>query len=280
MMLPVLALVLLAPSPAHAQVSVMKPAAARALIGTGGSRPVSLSVAEWSRALGSIRYTRASFFSSASPEPVFSGKQIQALAPQLARALADIKPGQAAAFRQDKIRGAVFFSNGRLYWHISRIDNKPAFKLTYLAEEEARTNPVIEAVADDDIDRSYWSLTPGPGQSLQRGRPDLLAMPVDALDTMTSGQPEAAAKVSGKAVAAAAGKRNAQERIDMLHRLLNKHLITRDEYRGKLETIISEYETRHPSPEAGLEFLHALKQKGQIDADMFQQHRKQLLDRL
>jgi len=284
MILPILMLVLFVPSLTHAKVSIMKPATARALIGSDGSQPVSLSVSQWARALGSIRYTKATFFSSASPEPVFSGKQIETLAPQLARVLAGIKPGQAVSFRQDKIRGAVFFSNGRLYWHISSIDNKPALKLTYLAEEEARTNPVIEAVADEDIDRTYWSLTPGQDQSLQRGRPDLLAMPVVGLsDTANAapGQTKPAIKpAAGAASTVTATGRDAQERIDMLHRLLNKDLITKDEYRGKLETIIREYETQHPSPEAGLEFLHALKQKGQIDADMFQQHRKRLLDRL
>lgn len=286
MTLPMLVLVLIVPSLTHAKVSIMKPAAARALIGSDGSQPVSLSVSQWARALGSIRYTKATFFSSASSEPVFSGKQIETLAPQLHQSLAGIKPGQAVTFRQDKIRGAVFFSNDRLYWYISRIDNKPALKLTYLAEEDARTNPVIEAVADEDIDRTYWSLTPGQGQSLQRGRPDLLAMSVGGVPDTTraaTGQTKSAA-IKPAAVAAVpaatATGRDAQERIDMLHRLLNKNLITKDEYRGKLGTIIREYETQHPSPEAGLELLHALKQKGQIDADMFQQHRKRLLDRL
>ncbi len=287
MLLPVMAFILVAPSPTHAEVNIMKPAPARGLIGSDGSQPVSLSTAQWVKALGSIRYTNETFLASRGPKPVFSDQQIHMLAPQIRQALANIRAGQAVAFYQDKVRGELFFSNGRLYWYFSHIENDAAFKLTSLAEEDARMSHAVEAISEEDIDLSYWRLIPQPGQVLYRSRPDLLAMPVstltpdttDAVLLPTAKQSKPPARMQSHPVAMMADA-DAVNRISTLHRLLGKGLISEDEYRGKLEMIISKYETQHPLPEAGLEFLQVLDKKGLIAPDMLQKQRKQLLDRL
>ncbi len=286
MMLSVMAFILLAPSLARAEVNIMKAFLARGLIGSDGSRPVSLSTAQWVQALGDLRYASDGFFASSGPKPVFSDHQIHILAPQIRQALAHIGTGQAVSFHQDKVRGELFFSNGRLYWYFDRIENDAAFKLTPLAEEDARMSYAVEAVPEEDIDVSYWRLLPRKGQTLYRGRPDLLAMPVSMLaapDTAGTALPPAAkqpgkppARVQRHPVAMA----DAASRISTLHRLLGKGLISKDEYRGKLEAIIPEYKARHPSPEAGLEFLRVLDRKGLIAPDMLREQRKLLLDRL
>ncbi|MDQ6958926.1 MAG: hypothetical protein Q9M24_07450 [Mariprofundaceae bacterium] len=282
-----MAFILLAPSLTRAEVSIMKAAPARGLIGSDGSRPVSLSTTQWLKALGSIRYTNETFLASSGPKPVFSDQQIHMLAPQIRQALANIRPGQAVAFHQGKIRGDIFFSGGRLYWYFSDIENDAAFKLTELAEEDARMSYAVEAIPDEDIDVSHWELIPQQGQSLYRGRPDLLAMPVSTLtpDTMNTAllpatkQSQPPARIQNRPVAMVADA-DAVSRISTLHRLLGKGLISKDEYRGKLEIIIPKYMTQHPSPEAGLEFLRVLDKKGLIAPDMLQKQRKQLLDRL
>jgi len=81
MMLPVVALTLFAPSLALAEVSIMKAVPARGLIGADGSHPVSLSTAQWVKALGNIRYADDRFLASSSPKPVFSNQQVHTLAP-------------------------------------------------------------------------------------------------------------------------------------------------------------------------------------------------------
>jgi len=285
-MLSVMAFTLLAPSLTRAEVSVMKAAPARGLIASDSSQPVSLSTAQWVKALGSIRYTNETFLTSHDPKPVFSGQQIHILAPQLRQALANIRAGQAVAFHQDKVRGEIFFSSGRLYWYFSHIENDAAFKLTSLAEEDARMSYVVEAIPAEDIDVSYWKLVPPQGQALYRGRPDLLAMLVSTLTPDTTDtallpatkQSKPPARIQNRPVVMADA--DATSRISTLHRLLGKGLISKDEYRGKLEMIIPKYMAQHPSPEAGLKFLQALDKKGLIASDMLQKQRKQLLDRL
>jgi len=281
LMLPIL--LLLAPAFTRAEVSVMKPAPARGLVRSDGSLPVSLSTAQWVTALGNIQYANDRFLVSGSPKPVFSKQQIQTLAPQIQQALAGIRAGQAVAFQQDKVRGNIFFSNGRLYWYFSRIENDPAFKLTNLAEEDARISNTVESVSEDDIDTSYWRLVPQQDQTLYRNRPDMLAMPVSTLapDTHTFVQPsEPPARIQSHAATIAPDHSDTAGRIGILHRLLDKELITKDEYRKKLGMIISEYETQHPSPKAGLEFLQMLNKKSLLPPDMLQEQRQQILDRL
>jgi len=288
MMLPVMTFFLILPSPTHAEVSIMKATPARGLIASDGSQPVSLSAAQWVKALASIRYTNETFLASKGLKPVFSDQQIRTLAPQIRQALANIRAGQAVAFHQDRIRGDIFFSGGRLYWYFRDIENYAAVKLMELAEEDARMSYAVEAIPDEDIDVSHWKLIPQQGQSLYRGRPDLLAMPVSTLtpDTMdtallpTAKQSKPPARIQSHPVAMADDHQDAVNRISTLHRLLGKGLISKDEYRGKLEMIISEYETQHPLPEAGLEFFRVLDKKGLIAPDMLQKQRKQLLDRL
>ncbi len=273
-----IACMLLLSVPAHARVTVMDQNRARALIAPDGSEPVSLNTAQLAAALGSIRYSEESLFSSGDAKPVFSEQQIRRLAPQLQKALSSIKPGEAVAFHQDKTWGAVFFSKGRLIWHLRRIESYPAFDLTIVAEEKAMMDHAITRVPEEDIDVYHWSLVPRQGQVLLRGRPDLLAMPVSTLAGVTTQPP---APVSGHpAVTSHAKRPDAAHRIDTLCRLLDKGLIAREEYDGKLASIITEYEAQHPSPEAGLEFLQMLGKKGLISPAMLQRQRKLLLDRL
>jgi len=287
MMLSVIAFTLLTPSPTHAEVSIMKAAPARGLIGSDGSQPVSLSTAQWVKALGSIRYTNETFLASSSLKPVFSDQQIYTLAPQIRQAFANIGTDQAVAFHQDKVRGKLFFSSGRLYWYFSHIENGAAFKLTSLAEEDARMSRTVEAIPEEDIDVSYWKLIPQQGQALYRSRPDLLAMPVstltpDTTDTalLPAARSKPPARIQNRPVVMANDHQDAVSRISTLHRLLGKGLVSKDEYQAKLEMIIPKYMAQHPSPEAGLEFLQVLDKKGLIAPDMLQKQRKQLLDRL
>jgi len=287
MMLSVMTFTLLAPSPTHAEVSIIKAAPARALIGSDGSQPVSLSTAQWVKALGSIRYSNETFLASSGPKPVFSDQQIHILAPQIWQAFASIRAGQALAFHQDKVRGELFFSSGRLYWYFSHIENDAAFKLTELAENDARMNHAVEAIPEEDIDVSYWKLLPQRNQALYRGRPDLLAMPISTLTPDTTdtaltpvARPKPPGHIQSRPIVVADDHQDAVSRISTLYRLLGKKLISKDEYREKLEAIIPEYLTQHPSPEAGLEFLRVLDKKGLIAPDMLQKQRKQLLDRL
>ncbi len=284
-MLPLLAWVMLAPSLSHAGVTIMKGSTARGLIGSDGSQPASLSIAQYEGALHSIRYA-----GRGDPEPVFSDSQAHTLAPQIQKALAKIEPGKTVAFHQGRVLGAVFFSKGTLYWHITHIENRTPFQLTPIAEEESRLSDIVGSMSADDIEISHWKLVPQQGQSLHRGRPDLLAMSVSSLPAhTTSPAPVAGTKPSAQttqnhsvaAVAAAAvASQDAGTRIDTLSRLLDKGLITKDEYREKFEMILSEYDAQHPSPEAGLELLQRLNKKGQIAPDLLQKQRKKLLDRL
>ncbi len=281
--MPLLAWVMLAPSLSYAEVTIMKGAAARGLVGSDGSRAVSLSVAQCEGALRSIRYANRG-----DPKPVFSDSQAHALAPQIQQALAKVQTGKSVAFHQGRVLGAVFFSKNTLYWHFTHINNRTPFQLTPIAEEENRLSDLVGSMSADDIEISHWKLVPQQGQSLHRGRPDLLAMSVSGLPenttystTAATAEPSTRTQNHPVAVAAAVVASNdAEARIDTLSRLLDKGLITKDEYRGKFEMILSEYDTQHPSPEAGLEFLQRLNKKGQIAPDLLQKHRKKLLDRL
>jgi len=273
-----LAFTLLVPALANARVTTMKQSQARTLVGNDGSGPVSLSTAQWARALGSIQYTEEMLFSTGDAKPVFSRQQIERLAPQLQKAMAAIQPGEAVAFHQDKTWGAVFFSKGRLIWHLRRIESYPAFDLTIVAEEEATTSHTLTHVPDDDIDVFHWSLLPRHGQTLLRGRPDLLAMPISTLTG--AGMPQPGSAHHHAAATIRTKRPDAARRINTLHRLLDKKLITKDEYDSKLVSIIAEYEEQNPSPEAGLEFLQTLDKKGMISSKMLQKQRKLLLDQL
>jgi hypothetical protein len=270
MMMPLLAWVILAPSLSYAEVTTMKGAAARGLVGSDGSQSVSLSVAQCEGALRSIRYANRG-----DPKPVFSDSQAHTLAPQIQQALAKTQTGKAVAFHQGRVLGAVFFSKNTLYWHFTHIQNRTPFQLTPTAEETNRLSDLVGEMSDDDIEISHWKLVPQQGQSLHRNRPDMLAMSVSGLPT-TAADSAPAATVA----AAAVTNRDAEARIDTLSRLRDKGLITKDEYREKFEMILSEYDAQHPSPEAGLEFLQRLDKKGQIAPDLLQKQRKKLLDRL
>ncbi len=281
--MPLLAWVMLAPSLSYAEVTIMKGAVARGLIGSDGSRAVSLSEAQCEGALRSIRYA-----GRGDPKPVFSDSQAHALAPHIQQALAKIQTGKAIAFHQDKVLGSVFFSKNTLYWRFTHIQNRTPFQLTPIAEETNRLSDLVGNMSDDDIEISHWKLVPQQGQSLHRGRPDMLAMSVSGLPTTAADSaPAATAKPSAHtqshpvAVAAAVtASHDAETRIDTLSRLRDKGLITKDEYREKFEMILSEHDAQHPSPEAGLEFLQRLDKKGQIAPDLLQKQRKKLLDRL
>jgi hypothetical protein len=270
MMMPLLAWVILAPSLSYAEVTTMKGAAARGLVGSDGSQSVSLSVAQCEGALRSLRYANRG-----DPKPVFSDSQVHTLAPQIQQALAKTQTGKAVAFHQGRVLGAVFFSKNTLYWHVTNIQNRTPFQLTPIAEEANRLSDLVGNMSDDDIEISYWRLVPQKGQSLHRNRPDMLAMSVSGLPT-TAADSAPAATVA----AAAVTNRDAEARIDTLSRLRDKGLITKDEYREKFEMILSEYDAQHPSPEAGLELLQRLDKKGQIAPDLLQKQRKKLLDRL
>jgi hypothetical protein len=282
-MMSLLTWVMLAPSLSYAEVTSMKSAAARGLVGSDGSQPASLTIAQYEGALRSIRYAGRD-----EPEPIFSDSQAHTLAPQIQKALAKIKTGKAVAFHQGKVLGAVFFSKNTLYWHFTHIQNRTPFQLTPIAEEANRLSDLVGNMSDDDIEISHWKLVPQKGQSLHRNRPDMLAMSVSGLPTTAADSaPVATAKPSAHtqshpvAVAAAvAASHDAEARIDTLHRLRDKDLITKDEYRKKFEMILSEHDAQHPSPEAGLEFLQKLDKKGQIAPDQLQKQRKKLLDRL
>jgi len=280
------ALILFSPFLAMAKVTILKGTPAHDLILSDASRPISLSLAQWVAALGNIRYLSETIFDSDSPQAVFSKEQIHTLAPQMKQALAGIRAGQALAFHTGKVRGEVFSSHGALYWYFSRIKNSPAFELTLLAKEDAITGSAIETVSEDDIDVFNWSLRPMQGQSLYRGRPDMLAMPVstlvaDATNTLPAVKQSdnLSARTQTRHVAND-HRSNAVNRIDTLHRFLDKSLITKKEYGEKFEAIISEYEKQHPSLEAGLEFLQMLDKKGLIEPAMLEKQQKLLLDRL
>lgn len=279
--MPLLAWVVLTPSLSCAEVTIMKGAAARGLVGSDGSHSVSLSVAQYEGALRSIRYANRG-----DPEPVFSDSHAHALAPQIQQALAKIQTGRAVSFHQGRVLGAVFFNRNTLYWHFTHIQNRTPFQLTPIAEEANRLSDLVGEMSDDDIEISHWRLVPQQGQSLHRNRPDMIAMSVSSLPTTaTDSSPAATARPSaatqGHPVAAAAvASQDAEARIDTLSRLRDKGLISKDEYRGKFEQILSEYDAQHPSPEAGLEFLQRLNKKGQIAPDLLQKQRKKLLDRL
>jgi len=278
----ILALLLLTALPARAEVNIMKDAASvRGLIGSDGSEAITLSTAQWIDALAGIRFVSDEFLASGDPDPVFSEIQVNHLAPKIQKIFANVRSGQAVAFHAGKVQGSVFFSHGQLIWYFNLINNGPAFEFTFLAEESARTSHEIGSVSEDDVDRTHWRLAPQRGQVLHRNRPDMLAMRIDALTThhsFTVPQPVKSAVPVQRHPMAVVDKD--MSRILELSALLKRELITKVEYRGKLATIISEYETQNPSASAGLDFLHRLEKRRLIPQDMLQEQRKQILDRL
>jgi len=242
-------------------------------------------------ALAELRYVGETFLISGDPNAVFSGPQIQMLAPEFEQYFAAIRAGQALIFKTGKIRGEVFFSHGSLYWYFSHINNSPAFDLTVLAKENAMTSDAIESVSEDDIDISYWHLSPRQGQSLYRDRPDMLAMPVSKLSAAIKA-PQSVRQADDLPAHAQAShaplihikadekRTDMVSRIKTLHGFLNKALITQQAYDEKLLAMIDDYEKRYPALEDGLTLLRRLDKQGLIAPDLLRKQQKRLLDRL
>ena len=69
-------------------------------------------------------------------------------------------------------------------------------------------------------------------------------------------------------------------RIERLHKLLSKELISPAEYDEKMVNIITEFNLSHPAIEARLEFLKRLRDGNRISQTIYQPRRQELLEKL
>ena len=241
-------------------------------------------------------------FSSGKSNRIFSSTETQALSAEISAAANTLADQQVIAFKSEmgRVKGYVFFSGQQSIWYLASIEGRPAHK-TKIVEDESYMleDPEADSRWRNKVEKSFWQLKPQPGQSLYKNRPDWLSVPVKHIAAATRpenrAQPQhaAPAPVVHKAAAitpvhkmapvlavpnSADAKR--ELRIERLHKLLSKELISPAEYDEKMVNIITEFNLSHPAIEARLEFLKRLRDGNRISQAIYQPRRQELLEKL
>lgn len=205
---------------------------------------------------------------------MFNSEEVHALSAEIAQAADNLEPGQAIAFitYAGRVKGYLFFSGNDSIWYLAGIDGNPAHKVEQIEDPEYLPNDP-DARWRNKVERSYWALVPQAGQSLLSDRPDLLKVPIAHAAT----EPAKPARATPEA---AVPESDHWARIERLHRLLDRELISASEYRKKLEEIIAGFNQAHPAAETQLELLKQLRERNRMDEPMYQSHRQKLLEKL
>ena len=220
-------------------------------------------------------------FSDDDSSPVFNSEEIHALSKEISGAAGNLQAGQAIAFitHASRVKGYVFFSQGKSIWYLASIDGNPAHKVELIEDPRYLSNdPDVQW--RNKVEKSYWTLVPQQGQTLLSDRRDLLMAPI----VEAAGSPAAAvAAAPAPAVAKPAptiANTDHWGRIERLHKLLERELITGAEYDEKLSEIISEFGQTHPAIEAQLDLLKQIRERNWMDEPSYQARRQKLLEKL
>lgn len=167
--------------------------------------------------------------------------------------------GRRLCKRQGESQRYLLFSNHKILWYISSIESRPAERITHLAEENATLDD-SDNRWENTIEESYWKLSPQKDQSLYQNRPDWLLVAIrhiaaeKQIRKSDSPSPKVHSQTRG-------GTDKQWSRIETLHRLAEKGLITPAEYNSKISEIIAEQKLAHPTIDEQMELLHRLHQK-------------------
>ena len=217
-------------------------------------------------------------FADDNSSQVFNSEEIHALSAEISGAAAKLKPQEAIVFitHASRVKGYVFFSNGKSIWYLAAIDGNPAHKVE-LVEDPKYLPDDPDVRWRNKVEKSYWQLVPQQGQKLLSGRPDLLMLPV--AQVAAAEEPEVA--VAPAAIPAAViPESDHWARIERLNKLQSRELISAAEYREKLEEIIVEFNQANPAVETQLDLIKQLRDRQWIDEPMYQAHRQKLLEKL
>ena len=255
-------------------------------------------------------------FTSGKSIEVFKSIEAQALSVEISAAANKLGSQQAIAFKSEmgRVKGYVFFSGQKSIWYFASIEGHPAHQ-TKKTEDESYMldDPEADSRWNNRVEKSYWELRPQQSQSLYQSRPDWLRVPVKhiaATQAKIIAQPQRTALPTSNPIAApstaairtstptaaprtaavhtstpTAAPRTAADakrelRIERLHKLLRRELISSAEYDEKMISIIAEFNQSHPAIEAQLEFLKRLRDENKISQAIYQPRRQELLEQL
>ncbi len=224
-----------------------------------------------------IHYAKEGFFTSDTVIQVFRKYEIPDLSNEISAVSTELKPRHAIAFKTDgaRVRGYIFLSARQAVWHIASIDGRPAQRITNLMEENASLDDSV-SLWENRIEESYWQFTPRQGQTLYRDRPDWLIVPLKHVTEAKITEKPRRTKLNFSSPAVT-NKSSHLSRIEILHRLMSKGLITQADYKGKVLAIIAEYEAANPDIEQRLGLLLQLKEKRWINEGYYQTRKRELL---
>jgi len=245
-------------------------------------------------------------FTSGKSIEVFKSIEAQSLSVEISAAANKLGSQQAIAFKSEmgRVKGYVFFSGQQSIWYFASIEGHPAHQTKEIEDESYMLDdPESDRKWNNRVEKSYWELRPQQSQSLYQSRPDWLRMPVKhiaATQAKIIAEPQrtalpAPARTSNPIAAPrtaavrtstlTAAPRTAADakrelRIERLHKLLRRELISAAEYDEKMISIIAEFNQSHPAIEAQLEFLKRLRDENKISQAIYQPRRQELLKNL
>lgn len=287
-----IAALLLLPAPAQAEVRVV-PVSSFAKHSALQSQAAQISPASLAATMETIRYKGEGLlsgvftsgkskidklFSDDSSAPVFNSEEVRALSTEISHSAAKLESGQAIAFitHASRIKGYVFFSDGKSIWYLANIDGNPAHKVEQV-EDPSYLPDDPDVKWQNKVEKSYWTLVPQQGQRLLSNRRDLLMAPI-----AEASEAAAPAPIAAPAAKPAPDVADSDHwgRIERLRKLLDRELISKPEYNEKLEGIMDEFGEANPSIEAQLDLLKQLKEKAWVDEATYQTRREKLLEKL
>jgi len=266
------------PWKAHGNEGVVSIAVSKDTGAMAASQAVMIPMPRLTAIMQNIHYAKEGFSSLKDEHPVFDGDQIRALSPKIHRALKRLHDNERVNYRIDRLKGQVFFSQGALYWHFEKINNRRARSVYRFNENTAVLDDETESQTNNSIEEYYWQLVPQSSQSLFRKRPDWIITPVDMEPGHHNAQVVRKQQGHKTARPPAHEEGDTWSRITRIHQLLTQDLINREEYDTKIAALISEYEATHPSIDNRLKFLRSLRDNKYISDDAYAHGKKRLLD--
>ncbi|MES0372083.1 MAG: hypothetical protein ABUK11_07360 [Mariprofundaceae bacterium] len=244
------------------------------------SKSARISAESMAALIQKIRYKKQGFISLGDSKKLFSNFEADELSKEIAPLAASLQSRQAIAFVSDKkrVKGQLLFFNHQILWHISSVNSRPAERITRLVQEHTSLDD-SDSSWENTIEESYWRLDPQKEQSLYQNRPDWLLMEIRHVAVKKESRKSDAPTLKSRSQSGDDTDKQ-WSRIETLHRLAEKGLITPAEYNSKISEVIAEQRLAHPAIDEQMELLQRLHQKKWIDEKLYRSHRKALLESL
>ena len=148
-----------------------------AVVSQGFKHPYAIDGSDLAAILGDLFYRESGFFGRKKRAPVFTNKEIDALAPALSRALAEAGPEERTAFVSRNFGGGVIFSTRRITRGVVFANGKNRLNIAFSRIDEELYPTDYTQMGRERRDREPTEIT-SDAQPLIFDRPWIKAHPV------------------------------------------------------------------------------------------------------